>query len=117
LGNDKKSNFWGSGWLQGKSPRDIAPLLFAKTMRKKRSVSSAMEDNNWVRDLNLRNGLTTELLTQFVTLWNLVATKVLHQEQEDTIRWTQTPHGQYITSSAYKAQFQECILTPELASI
>jgi hypothetical protein len=76
-----------------------------------------MEDNNWVRDLNIRNGLTTELLTQFVTLWNLVATTVLHQEQEDTIRWTQTPHGQYTTSSAYKAQFQECIPTPELASI
>jgi hypothetical protein len=37
-----------------------------------------MEDNNWVRDLNLRNGLTTELLTEFVTLWNLVATTVLH---------------------------------------
>jgi hypothetical protein len=106
LGNGKKSSFWGSGWLQGKRPRDIAPLLFAKTMRKKRSVSSAMEDNNWVRDLNLRNGLTTELLTEFVTLWNLVATTVLHQDQEDTIRWTQTPHGQYTTSSAYKAQFQ-----------
>jgi hypothetical protein len=34
LGNGKNSSFWGSGWLQGKRPRDIAPLLFAKTMRK-----------------------------------------------------------------------------------
>jgi hypothetical protein len=117
LGNGKKASFWGSGWLQGKRPRDIAPLLFAKTMRKKRTVCSAMEDNNWVRDLNLRNGLTTELLTEFVALWNLVATTAPLQDQEDMIRWTQTSPGHYTTSSAYKAQFKEFLPTPELASI
>jgi hypothetical protein len=67
-----------------KRPWDIAPLLFAKTMRKKRTVCSAMEDNNWVRDLNLRNGLTTELLTEFVALWNLVATTGPLQDQEES---------------------------------
>jgi hypothetical protein len=76
-----------------------------------------MENNNWVRDLNLRNGLTTELLTEFVALWNLVATTGLLQDQEDMIRWTQTSHGHYTTSSAYKAQFKEFLPTPELASI
>jgi hypothetical protein len=110
LGNGKKASFCGSGWLQGKRPRDIAPLLFAKTMRKKRTVCSTMEDNNWVRDLNLRNGLTTELLTEFVALWSLVATTGLLQDQEDTIRWTQTSHGHYTTS-------KEFLPTPELASI
>jgi hypothetical protein len=117
LGNGKKASFWGSGWLQGKRPRDIAPLLFAKTMRKKRTVCSAMENNNWVQDLNLRNGLTTELLTEFVALWNLVATTGPLQDQEDMITWTQTSHGHYTASSAYKAQFKELPPTPELASI
>jgi hypothetical protein len=48
LGNGKKTSFWGSSWLQGKRPKDIAHLLFAKTTRKKWSVASAMEDNNWM---------------------------------------------------------------------
>ena len=34
LGNGKKTDFWHTGWIQGRCPKDIAPLLFAKTKRK-----------------------------------------------------------------------------------
>ena len=34
LGNGKKIDFWHTGWIQGRRPKDIAPLLFAKTKRK-----------------------------------------------------------------------------------
>jgi hypothetical protein len=73
--------------------------------------------HNWMGDHNLPEGLTAELLAQFVTLWNLVATTILRSEQEDKIICTRTPHRQYTTSSAYKAQLSYCATVPEIASI
>jgi hypothetical protein len=70
-----------------------------------------------MRDLNHRVGFTTEHLTQFITLWNLIVATVIQPDREDTIVWTQTSHGLYTTSSAYKAQFTDCPATPDLASI
>jgi hypothetical protein len=35
LGNGNKTSFWGSIWLHGQRPMDVAPLLFAKTRKKK----------------------------------------------------------------------------------
>jgi hypothetical protein len=92
-------------------------LLFTKSRKKKRSVASALHDNTWMRDLNHRVGFTAEHLTQFVTVWSLIATTVLHLDREDTIVWTRTSHGLYNTSSAYRAQFTDCPATPDLASI
>jgi mannosylglycoprotein endo-beta-mannosidase len=35
LDNGSKTSFWGSGWLHRQRPKDIAPLLFTKTRKKK----------------------------------------------------------------------------------
>jgi hypothetical protein len=67
---------------------DVALLLFTKKGRKKCSVASAFEDNKWMWDLNLRDGFDAMLLTQFVTLWNLVAMTILRPKQEYKIIWT-----------------------------
>jgi hypothetical protein len=89
LGNGNNTNFWGSSWLHGQRPMDVALLLFAKTRQKKKcSVASAFEHNKWMWDLNLRDGFDAMLLTQFVTLWNLVSTTILRPKQEDKIIWT-----------------------------
>jgi hypothetical protein len=117
LGNGSKTNFWGSNWLHEQRPKDIAPLLFAKSRKKTRSVASALHDNTWMRDLNHRSGFTAEHRTQFVTLWSLIETTALHPDREDMIVWTRTSHGLYTASSAYRSQFTDCPATPDLASI
>jgi hypothetical protein len=72
LGDGAKTSFWHSGWLEGLMPKDIAPLLYAKSARKKRTVAQAFHDSNWIRDLNFRSGNTTTHVMEFASLWNLV---------------------------------------------
>jgi hypothetical protein len=81
----------------------VAPLLFARIKKKKRSVASAIHNNNWIRDINYRTGFTTEHLLQFTTLWALVAQTLLTPHHEDKISWTLTKHGDYTMTSTYKA--------------
>jgi hypothetical protein len=110
LGNSCNTSFWSTGWLRGRQPRDIAPLLFDKTKKKKRTVTEALEDNTWIWDVNYRTGLTTAHLSQFTTPWKLVHDVELRQDQEDRITWTRTPHGEYTTApaSTYKARLHRC---------
>jgi hypothetical protein len=117
LGDGNKANLWNSGWLQGTRPKDVASLIFVRTKRKKRSVASAIHNNNWTRDINYRIGFTTEHLLHFTTLWSLVARTPLTQHHEDKISWTLKKHGEYTTASAYKAQFTDYSPAPELASL
>jgi hypothetical protein len=56
LGNCHKTLFWSSSWLQGRRPRGIAPLLFEKTRKKKRTVAEVLRDDAWIWDLNYRSG-------------------------------------------------------------
>jgi hypothetical protein len=46
LGDGNKADFWNSSWLQGTHPKDVALLIFAQTKKKKRSVASAIHNNN-----------------------------------------------------------------------
>jgi len=117
LGNGKKTDFWHTGWIQGRRPKDIAPLLFAKTKKKKRSIAEAFQNNNWICDLNHRAGFTTAHITEFVTLWNLVRSTELQPDHEDHITWKLTHHGDYTTASAYRAEFLCCFAMPTIASI
>jgi hypothetical protein len=57
--------------LQDRRPKDIAPLFFAKFARKKRTVVQALHDNNWIRDLNFRSGMTTAHILEYTSLWSL----------------------------------------------
>jgi hypothetical protein len=117
LGDGHKASFWSSGWLLGRRPKDIAPLLFRKSIKKNRSVAEALHDNAWIRDLEHRTGFTTAHLSQFVMLWNLVQDTALRHGQEDRITWSLTPHGEYTAASAYLAQFNGCIAAPDIAII
>jgi hypothetical protein len=63
LGDGNKTSFWLSGWLQGKRPKDITPLLFDKTC----------------------TGFTLMHLLQFATLWNFVAWTILQPQHEDKV--------------------------------
>lgn len=45
VGNSKKANFWHSAWVNGSSPKNLAPLLFKKSKRKIFTVYRGLRDN------------------------------------------------------------------------
>jgi hypothetical protein len=106
-----------SGWLQGKRPKDLAPLLYAKSRRKKRKVAEALQNDNWIRDLNHPSGFTTAHYSEFITLWTLIEETSLHPEQEDSIAWPRTRSVVYTTASAYRAQLDDHAPDLSLSSV
>ncbi|KAJ1289323.1 hypothetical protein BS78_02G155400 [Paspalum vaginatum] len=46
-------SFWNDAWVQGLRPRDFAPLIFSASRRKNKTLSEALVNNTWIRDLNL----------------------------------------------------------------
>jgi hypothetical protein len=117
ISNGRRTPFWTSGWLHGLRPKDLAPLLFSKTRKKKRTVAEALHNKTWIRDLNYRTGFTTMHLQQFVTLWTLLAPIELQQQEDGKLTWRFTRSGEYTSASSYKAQFIGCAKTLELESI
>jgi hypothetical protein len=49
-------------------------------------------------------------MAELVTIWTLIMDVQL-SDDEDTIRWKWTGHGQYTTRSAYKAQLAGSLCT------
>jgi hypothetical protein len=117
LGNGKKVTFRLSGWLQGKRPKDLASLLYAKSRRKKRKVAEALQNDNWIRDLNHRTGFTTAHYSEFIMLWTLIDQTSIQPQQEDSIAWTRTRSAVYTTASAYRTQLDDHTPNPSLSSV
>jgi hypothetical protein len=69
VGNGAKNTFWNEPWMDGKSPKDIAPLIFEVSKRKNWKVAQALFDGAWVKKINLEGHFSWEHLTQFVNLW------------------------------------------------
>lgn len=88
--------------MQGVAPKEIAPNLYVTAHYKKRSVSTELHNQNWIRNLAPINNPT--LLQEYVTLHNLLSTVTL-TEQNDQITWRWTPNGRYTVASAYRCQF------------
>jgi hypothetical protein len=102
LGDGQKTTFLNSTLLTRQRPKDLAPLLFAKTQHKMGTIAEALQGNTWIRDLNLREGFTTTHLLHLVNLWLLVSPTQLHHERMDIISWNLTTHHTYTDASAYK---------------
>jgi len=45
------AKFWLSSWISGKAPRNIAPNLYHKALRKNISVQEALNNNRWATHL------------------------------------------------------------------
>ena len=105
VGDGKISSFWEAPWLDGKKPRDIAPLSFLVANTKKWCVNKALENNNWIRKIILDMDFSYDHLTQLVDLWIHLQDVALEENVEDKITWNITPNGVYSAASAYKAQF------------
>jgi hypothetical protein len=49
LGDGKKAKFWQDKWLDGDTPKDITPHLFALAHFKQRTVEKELQNKNWIR--------------------------------------------------------------------
>ena len=111
VGNGEKATFWTSSWLNGLRPKDIAPKLYEGTKRKNITVKKGLQDNAWVTNLTIQNGLDIGYIQQFVSLWELLSDITLHNDRPDSIQWKFTNNGSYTAKSAYMMQFEGIIAT------
>jgi hypothetical protein len=101
LGNGKSTKFWHDRWVQGQSPKELAPKLYKLAWRKSISVADGIQDNKWTR--GLQQIANTEEINQFVELWQRVC-EVNLSTQEDGISWRFSANRLYSSSSAYAIQ-------------
>ena len=94
--------FWHAPWLQGRKPKDIAPLIFDVSIGKSSKVAQATQNNAWIHKIKLGNGFTVEHLRQCVELWALIQNVELCEEMDDDISWKLTANGEYSAKSAYE---------------
>jgi hypothetical protein len=68
LGNGNIAPFSDSPWLNGRNPKNIAPLVFETSNRKKRKVKQAMHDNAWISKIKMDLNLTIPHIQQYIQL-------------------------------------------------
>ena len=105
VGSGDKASFWHSSWLDGRRPKDWAPLIFGLSKTKVFSVHKGLENDFWVSQINTQDGLTVEHISQFVNLWRALHDVQLDPATPDRITWKFTKSGKYSSSSAYNMQF------------
>jgi hypothetical protein len=67
VGNRGKASFWKDRWLNGRSPKDIAPDRFKLAWCKNHTVAAALPTRRWMQ--GLRQMSTEQELQQFIELW------------------------------------------------
>jgi hypothetical protein len=103
VGDGNNTPFWESRWLNGLSPKDVAPTLYGLTRFKQRSVNKELHNLNWIRSLPDIN--TSTQLEEFALLF--MALEPVHLNQhKDTITWKWTASGDFSVASAYDIQFR-----------
>jgi hypothetical protein len=68
VGNGRRGPFWDSAWLVDQRLKIVAPLIYEASRRKNWSVHDALQDEAWIRQINLENGLTAAHIQQFIDL-------------------------------------------------
>jgi hypothetical protein len=74
----KMAPFWTSCWINGNMAKSIAPLLYAKSRRKKQ----ALKNEKWID--HIYPSATSEEVTQFVKLWEAIREVARNETVEDT---------------------------------
>jgi hypothetical protein len=109
IGDGMKASFWNDPWVDGLSPKCIAPSIFALSSKKSLNVRDSIIDGAWVDHLDTSEGLSVQNLIEFTKLWSHTSLFHLHADTPDSIVWKLTSNGAYSCSSAYKAQFEGTI--------
>jgi hypothetical protein len=111
ISNGKIAPFWDSPWLEGDKPKDIAPLIFEISKKKKSTVAQALHCNSWIKSIKMDANLTVHHIHDYLRLWIRLQDVHLHVDRADSIVWSLTSNGQYSSASAYEAQFFGATLT------
>ena len=82
LQNGEKDLFWYSIWLDGKWPKDLAPLIFTISERKNRNVQSTLANKTWIRNINISAITSRQHIAQFVALWDRLSTQYISPRTE-----------------------------------
>ena len=106
IGDGRIANFWHSPWLHGLKPKSVAPSTFSLSTRKNFTVNKRLVDEFWITNINLAEGITTQHITEFVTLWTNVSQFHLVEGTTDAITWKFTTSDIYTAASTYQAQFE-----------
>ena len=112
VGDGVKSPFWDSPWLLGHKPKDITPLIYEASKRKKWKVREALKGNAWILKIKHDTAISVNHISEFFNLWMLVHDFHLDDQAEDNIIWKHASNGIYTASTAYKAQFLGLTLSP-----
>ena len=83
--NGEISLFWDSPWMEGRCPKDIAPLIYAISKRKKAMVATAIGFNFGVCMIDVERDFGAGHIAQFITLLEKLEHVHLHQFEPDTI--------------------------------
>ncbi|WVZ95975.1 hypothetical protein U9M48_041672 [Paspalum notatum var. saurae] len=105
IGDGARTSFWHCAWAKGRRPKDIAPDIFTASRERKMSLREALDEQTWVRRIDLQAIHTVEHLKQFVELWSIAQSITLAQNTEDHIVWKFNASGAYSAASAYRLQF------------
>jgi hypothetical protein len=85
IGNGEKALFWEAPWLNGRRPKDIAPLIYKRSKRKNCTVYKALDDGFWVTQVNTQDGLSMDHIVQFANLWEMLQPIHLEPNTPDSI--------------------------------
>lgn len=104
IGNGEKTKFWTDHWLEGKSLKELVPLIFSLAKRKSNTLKKELDNNHWM--MGLRPITSMGEIDELVRLGSILNDISLNSNTADDISWKWTGNGQYTAKSAYLAQFQ-----------
>lgn len=91
--------FWFSSWIEGRAPKNNAPLQFEKASRKKILLEkTTIESGEYCQFQHQQK-------QESVLLWEDIRRTQSDLEAEDQISWRWTSDGVYMTHSASLIQF------------
>jgi hypothetical protein len=104
LGDGERAKFWTDAWLPGgRSVQLQLPAHFSYVRDSKISVAMALENRRWVRDI--KGGLSSQAIAQYLHLWDIVEDTNLTVGKVDEAVWRHTANGVFSVKSAYNMFF------------
>lgn len=105
LGEGGATKLWTDNWTSVGALCHYALALFAASTRagKRLSVKDGLCQNCWAHEI--AGALTALVLSQFLSVWELLWNVALDPMLSDWFVWKWSPKGKYSASSAYRAFF------------
>jgi hypothetical protein len=90
IGNGEISPFWDSPWLNGKKLKNIAPLIYEASKRKRWKVKHVLPNNASIAKIKMDTKLTVRHIHEYIRLWLQLNASQLDEDEQDSITWNFT---------------------------